>query len=64
VMSNDVHWITAAITKARQHSPAAPDAVWTQVEALLRGKFSERQLPAGELVTVAEELIAASTQYA
>ena len=57
-MSDDVHWSTAAITKARQGSGAVPDALWTQVEALLRGKFSERQLPSGELTTVAKALIA------
>lgn len=57
-MANDSQWIRTAITGARRHSPDAPDAVWTQVEALLRGKFSERQLPAGELTMIARGLIA------
>ena len=56
-MSNDADWITAAITKAQQMGATAPDAVWNQLEALLNGKFSERPIPAGELASVAMQLI-------
>lgn len=55
------NWITAAITRTRQRSAAAPDAVWIQLEALLRDKFSEQQLSSGELRTAAKALIAGMT---
>jgi len=56
-MSNDVHWITAAISKARQQNTEVPESVWTQIEALLRGKISQRPIPAVELASVARQLI-------
>jgi len=56
-MSNDVHWITAAISKAREQCAAVPEFVWTQIEALLRGKISQRPIPPVELASVARQLI-------
>jgi hypothetical protein len=56
-MSNDVHWITAAISKARQQCAVVPESVWTQIEALLRGKISQRPIPPVELASVARQLI-------
>jgi hypothetical protein len=56
-MSHDDQWITAAITNARKVTAAVPGDVWTEVEALLREKLSERQLPAGELTLIAKALI-------
>jgi hypothetical protein len=58
-MTADIDWITAAITKARNRGAAGPDAVWGQIEALLRGRFSERPIPAKELASVAMQLIEA-----
>ena len=58
-MSSDVDWITAAITKARQQDTEAPELVWIQVEALLRGKLSERPIPPMELASCAMQLIEA-----
>src|ERR1700680_355489 len=56
-MSNDVHWITAAISKAREQIAEVPEPVWAQIEASLRGRFSERPIPAIELASVAKQLI-------
>jgi hypothetical protein len=56
-MLNDARWIEAAIAKAKRHSVAVPDGVWTTVETLLKGKLSERPLPATELARVANQLI-------
>jgi hypothetical protein len=56
-MSNDVHWITAAISKAREQCAEVPESVWTQIESLLRGKISQRPIPAVELASVAMQLI-------
>jgi hypothetical protein len=57
-MASEVHWTAAAIAKARKQSSASPDSIWLQVEALLKGKLSERELPSGELRAVAKVLIA------
>lgn len=54
---HEADWITTAITKARQQSPKAQDDTWIELEALLRGKFSDRQLPSGELAGVAKLLM-------
>jgi hypothetical protein len=56
-MSNDSDWITAAVAKTRQKGPAVPDCVWSQLEAVLRGKFSARPIPAVELASLAMQLI-------
>jgi hypothetical protein len=56
-MPDDVHWITAAISKAREQSPEIPESVWTQIEALLKGKISQRPIPPVELASVAMQLI-------
>ena len=56
-MSKDVDWIAAVIERTREQENGLSAAVWTQLEALLRGKLSERQLPSGELATIAKLLI-------
>jgi hypothetical protein len=56
-MSNDVHWIAAAISKARRQSAEVPESVWIQIEELLKGKISQRPIPAAELASVAMQLI-------
>lgn len=56
-MPNDLDWITAAIKKAQERGATAPDAVWTQVEALLRGRLSEGQLSVLERERTARLLI-------
>jgi hypothetical protein len=56
-MSNDPEWITAAIQSASKLSASVPDAVWTNVEILLRGKFSQRSIPPVELAGIARQLI-------
>ena len=56
-MSNDTDWITAATKNARSRTGAVPNAVWDQLEGLLRGKLSKRSIPALELASVAKQLI-------
>lgn len=56
-MDNGEDWITSAITKVKGQGATAPDVVWTRLEALLRGKFSERPMPAKELADLAMRLI-------
>jgi hypothetical protein len=56
-MPNDNSWISAAISKARQQCVDVPESVWTQVDALLRGRISQRPIPALELASVARQLI-------
>lgn len=55
-MPNNADWITTTLTKAREMA-AVPDAVWNHLDALLKGKFSERPIPAGELASEAMQLI-------
>jgi hypothetical protein len=57
-MSNDDHWITTRITKARERHPLVTDAASARIDQLLTGQLSERQLPATELTSVAIALIA------
>ena len=56
-MVNKSDWIAAAISKARQQRANAPDAIWTELEVLLKDKLSQRPIPAGELASVAMQLI-------
>jgi len=56
-MSDDAHWISAAISKARLQCAEVPESVWTQIDVLLRGKISQRPIPAIELASVAMQLI-------
>ena len=56
-MVDESDWITAAISKARQQEANAPDVIWPELEVLLRGKLSQRPIPAGELASVAMQLI-------
>jgi hypothetical protein len=58
-MADDHDWVAPTIAKARQKGIDVPEAVWSQVEAVLRDKLSQRPIPAMELVKVAEQLIAA-----
>lgn len=58
-MSSKSEWIKAVLTKSQERDIVVPDVVWTQVETLLQGKLSERELPAGELAIVANKLIEA-----
>jgi hypothetical protein len=55
-MSDHVDWITAAVDTARQ-SGNAPAVVWSELEHLLKGKLSQKSLAAGELATIALQLI-------
>jgi hypothetical protein len=56
-MPDDPNWITTAIMKARQGSPTVPEDVCTKFESLLKGKLSERAIPAVELANVAMMLM-------
>jgi len=56
-MASGEDWIASAITKLREQGATASDVVWTRLEALLRGKFSERPMPAKELADIAMQLI-------
>jgi hypothetical protein len=56
-MTIDVDWVTSAITKARGRSAPTPEAVWVQIESLLRGRFGDRPIPAKELASIALQLI-------
>ncbi len=56
-MPNEADWIKVALANARDHGPEVPVAVWTRLEALLRGKFSQRQVAAVELARDAKQLI-------
>ena len=57
-MSNEVHWITARVAEARKRHASVTDAVSVRIEKLLKGQLSQRQLPAGELSSIAGALIA------
>jgi hypothetical protein len=50
-------WITSAIKNAQQSKVLVPETVSIQLEALLRGKFGQRAIPAKELAAIAMELI-------
>src|SRR6266446_6204806 len=41
-MSDEAHWIASVITKARAQNAMVPDGVLTQIESLLKGKFTQR----------------------
>lgn len=56
-MVDESGWIAAAIRKAQQQKSNAPDVIWTELETLLNGKLSQRPIPAGELASVAMQLI-------
>jgi len=56
-MSNDDHWITTRITKARKRHPLVTEVVCARIDQLLTGQFSERQLPSTALTSVARALI-------
>jgi hypothetical protein len=56
-MADESDWIAAAISKARQQKADAPDVIWTELEVLLKGKLSQRPISAGELASVAMQLI-------
>jgi hypothetical protein len=58
-MPSDIDWITAAMAKARELNCNVPEPVWTQLEALLQGKLSERPIPPVELASHAMQLIEA-----
>jgi hypothetical protein len=56
-MPSDIDWVLATITKARQRIGGVPESVWVRVGTALKGRFSERPLPAAELAKIAEQLI-------
>jgi len=56
-MSDEAHWIASVITKARAQNAMVPDGVLTQIESLLKGKFTQRPIPPVELANVARQLI-------
>jgi len=60
-MPIDIDWVKSVIEKVRQRGPKMPDAVWAQIEALLRGQFSRRQLSPMDLAKDAKRLIDAAT---
>ena len=55
-MSDD-DWITLLITKAKADLPLVTPPVVQKLEDLLKGPLSERELPKGELTSIAKELI-------
>jgi hypothetical protein len=56
-MPVEADWINVALARVREHSPEVPIAVWTNLEALRRGKFSQRQVSAVDLARDAKQLI-------
>jgi hypothetical protein len=63
-MPDHIDWVAAALASAKAHGAEAPDSVWVEIEAFLRGKCSERQLPPKEQEKVARHLIEAITTKA
>jgi len=57
-METRFDWVKARVAEAKQAYPLITESVSTGVEKLVTGSFSERQLPAGELTTIAKNLIA------
>jgi hypothetical protein len=57
VMS-DGDWIAQRIAKAKAHRPLVTQAVLAQVEKLLRGQLSEREVSKGDLTAIANDLLA------
>ena len=56
-MPDDLDWVPATITMARQRIGGVPESVWVRLGTALTGRFSERPLPAAELAKIAEQLI-------
>ena len=63
-MPDDSNWVIPTIREVRKQFAEVPESVWMQVETLLKGRFSQRSLPAMELVKVAEQLIGDMTSEA
>jgi len=57
-MANEVDWVAAAIAKAAKSVATVPGAIWTQVEALLKGKLRDQPLTTKELAASAKALMA------
>jgi hypothetical protein len=57
-MAYDDESLTRSIANARSASPELHNEVWKLLGELLRGRLSERVLPAGELSNVADRLLA------
>ena len=57
-MSNEVHWVTPRVAEARKRHASVTVAVAVRIERLLKGHLRQRQLPAGELSSIARALIA------
>ncbi len=56
-MSTEYDWISEALKSARKRNATVPDTVWNELEKLLRGKLSQRAIPAVELAGVARHLL-------
>jgi hypothetical protein len=57
-MPTDDVWISLRITEARKCYPLVTEAVVSRLDGMLRGRLSQRQLPRGELTSIASALIA------
>jgi hypothetical protein len=57
-MADNLDWTQIVIAEARQQSEMIPEAVWVQLEALLRGGLRERPALPPVLAKIAEYLIA------
>ena len=56
-MSNRADWVADAIQEARSKCTQVPNSLWVEAEELLRGKLSQRSIPAVELAKTAMQLI-------
>ena len=52
------HWVSVLINEVRISNPSATDGVLAQLELLLNGQISERELTQMDLKTIAKQLIA------
>lgn len=57
-MSKDDDWIDARVGEARKVHPLVTDGVETRMKGMLKGQFSERQIPPMEMAQSAQTLLA------
>ena len=55
-MASTEEWIGSALAAARSGNPNGSQAVWRQLEGLLRGEFAQRAFTAKELAAAAGRL--------
>ena len=56
-MSNDDNWVETRITESGGYHPSVTQAVLAQIDQMLKGQLSERQLSQTRLNSIAETLI-------